>query len=190
MNIGSYEEIVFMRNDNNEIEALKLKLVVRGQKPTWVIKASDFDLDMVVYSKMRVNNVFSINKEDMLGAFLGGKCVSVARILQQQQQLLVHVHDQSYSTLDIKNDPIEFRIWQASTLGKTFSATTSRLIYFINHAVNGTVNAPLIFDGGNQVFQNIPLIKLELDLLQPAHPCRAATSQRYAQWCVDGKKPD
>ncbi len=153
LNIGSYEEIVFMRNDNNETEALKLTLQVKGQKPNWTVKPSDFQFNMGVYGKLRLNNIFSINKEDMLGAFINGKCVGVANNTRNASNDFWYVFLTVYSN-DVKNNNVEFRIWQAST-GKTFKATPSSNVSFANNAIVGTPSVPVIFDGSQLILQDM-----------------------------------
>ncbi len=155
LNIGSYEEIIYMRNDNNEIEALKITLQVKGKKPDWIVKASDYDYNMVVYGKIRLNNIFSINKEDMLGAFINGRCVGVANNTFNASNNLWYTFLTVYND-DIKNTNVEFRIWQAGT-GKTYKALPSKAIIFANDAVIGTPAIPVIFDGSTQYFQDITI---------------------------------
>jgi len=153
LNIGSYEEIIFMRNDNNETEALKLTLQVKGKKPDWTVKASDYQYNMAVYGKIRLNNLFSVNNEDMLAAFVGGKCVGVSNNTYNSSNNLWYVFLTVYSN-ELTNTNVEFRIWQAST-GKTFKATPSIVINFADNAIIGTATVPVIFDGSTMLYQDI-----------------------------------
>ena len=153
LNIGSYEEIIFMRNDNNETEALKLTLQVKGKKPDWTVKASDYQYNMAVYGKIRLNTIFSVNKEDMLAAFVNGKCVGVSNNTYNSTKNLWYAFLTIYSN-DLTNTNVEFRIWQAST-GKTFKATPSVVINFADNAVIGTANVPVIFDGSTTLYKDI-----------------------------------
>jgi hypothetical protein len=155
LNIGSYEEIIFMRNDNNETEALKITLQVKGKKPDWVVKTTDFDYNMAVYGKIRINNVFSTSKEDMLGAFINGKCVGVATNTHIAANDFWYVFMTVYSN-DISNANLEFRIWQAGT-GKTFKASASQYIAFSRDAIVGTVNQPVIFSTASLLYQNMAI---------------------------------
>jgi hypothetical protein len=153
LNIGSYEEIIFMRNDNNETEALKITLQVKGKKPDWVVKASDFDNNMAIYGKIRINNVFSTSNEDMVGAFINGKCVGLATNTYLAANDLWYVFLTVYSN-EVSNSSLEFRIWQAST-GKTFKASASQFIGFAKDAIVGTVNQPVILSTGGLMYQNM-----------------------------------
>ena len=186
LNIGNYEEIIFMRNDNNETEALKVKLQVKGKKPDWTVKASDYDFNMVVYGKIRLNNIFSTNSEDMLGAFINGKCVGVTNNTYNASNNLWYTVMTVYSN-ELTASNIEFRIWQAST-GKTFTATPSSTITFGNNAVVGTATVPVIFDGSNLLYQDITLNQnwnwISFNLVIPTTTPLATTLQN-GTWTVD-----
>ena len=153
LNIGSYEEIIFMRNDNNETEALKLTLQVKGKKPNWSVKPSDYQYNMGVYGKIRLNNLFSVNSEDMLGAFINGKCVGLCNNTYNTSNNLWYAYLTFYSN-DLTNNNVEFRIWQAST-GKSFSATPASVINFANNAILGTPDVPVIFDGSPLLYRDM-----------------------------------
>ena len=155
LNIGSYEEIIFMRNDNNETEALKLTLLVKGKKPNWIVKTSDYQYNMGVYGKIRLNSLFSVNKEDMLAAFINGKCVGVGSNTYNAANNIWEVFLTFYSN-DLTNNNVEFRIWQAST-GKTFKATPAIVINFASNAIIGTPAIPVIFDGSALLYKDMPV---------------------------------
>lgn len=153
LNIGSYDEVIYMRNDNNVSEALAINIKVNGEKPDWSVNPKDFKYSMNVYGKLRINNIFSIDKEDMLAAFSNGKCVGVAN------NQYLKVNDMWYAFLTVynnnsKNDNLEFRIWDAST-GKIYMATTSETITFESDAVKGSAVNPLIFDAKEMMVQNV-----------------------------------
>ncbi len=170
LNVGSYEELVFMRNDNNESEALKINLKVNGKQPDWTVNPADYAYSMNVYGKIRVNNIFSVNKEDILAVFMNGKCIGVA------QNTYHAANDFWYTFLTVYSDTIklsnlEFRIWQASS-GKTFLAVPTVPVVFENNSVAGSPSNPVIFDGKEMLLQDITLQQnwnwISLNLLNPA----------------------
>src|SRR4029453_12449529 len=166
-----------MRNDNNETEALKLTLQVKGKKPDWIVKASDYQYNMTIYGKIRRNNLFSVNKEDMLAAFIGGKCVGVANNTYNSSNNLWYAFLTVFSN-DASNNNVEFRIWQAST-GKHFKATPSAVINFTDNAIIGTAAVPVIFDGSATLYQNITINEnwnwISFNLLIPANTLTTTT---------------
>lgn len=155
LNIGSYNEVIYMRNDNNVSEALPLNIKVNGEKPNWSVNPNDFKYSMSVYGKMRINNLFSADEEDMLAAFSNGKCVGVAN------NQYLKINDMWYTFLTVynnenKTDNLEFRMWDAST-GKMYMATPSEAISFESDVVKGSASNPVIFDGKELMVQNVPM---------------------------------
>jgi len=156
LNVGTYNDVIYLTNEDNVAEPLTLNLTVVGQKPDWSVNPSDFKYNMSVFGKMRFNNIFSTNAGDMLAAFdSSGKCIGVTNSIYNQTL------DMWYAMLTVYNneksaDGIEFRMWEAAT-GKTYKATPSVPVTFVNNSVVGDVSNPIIFDGSNILFGNIPL---------------------------------
>ncbi len=155
LNVGTYNEVVYMTSDNNVPEALEINLNVKGQKPDWTVNPADYQYNMSVYGKMRFSNIFSADKEDMLAAFIDGKSVGVTTSTYDKNL------DMWYALLTIYNnekrsDNLEFRMYDAST-GKIYSATPDRNIGFVNDAIVGSPGEPVIFDGIQLLFQDISL---------------------------------
>lgn len=155
LNIGSYDETIYLRNDNNVVEALPVKVIVKGEKPNWTVNPAAYKYNMSVVGKLRINNVFSSDKEDMLAAFRNGKCVGVANCSYDKAQDMWYTFLTVYSNSK-QSDDLEFRIWDAST-GKIYSAVPDENVSFINDAIYGG-DAPVIFDGKEMFFQNIALV--------------------------------
>ena len=155
LNIGSYNELIYMRNDNNVLEALQVNVKVNGEKPDWSVNPKEFKYNMNVYGKMRIDNIFSNDDEDMLAAFIDGRCIGVANSQYHK------IGDMWYAYLTIYNNSpvasgIEFRIWDAST-GKIYLADPSELFEFRNNEVAGTATAPIVFDTREIIYQNIAI---------------------------------
>ena len=157
LNVGTYNEVVYLTNEDDVSEALTLNLVVMGEKPNWEVDPADFKFNMSVFGKMRFNNIFSADKGDMLAAFKNGTCVGVTTSIYDKKfdmwyaLLTVYGNEKNYSGL-------EFRMWDAST-GKTYKAIPDSEIIFINDAVYGDVDNPVIFDGKEIFYQNMNLVK-------------------------------
>jgi hypothetical protein len=157
LNIGSYNEVIYLTNEDKVSEALTLNLTVTGEKPDWTVNPADFKYNMSVFGKMRFNNIFSTDKEDMLAAFDNGVCVGVTTSVYNKTL------DMWYALLTVYNNNLqssnlEFRMWDAST-GKIYKAIPDTEIQFVNDAVIGDADEPVIFDGKEIFYQNIVLQK-------------------------------
>lgn len=157
LNVGTYNEVIYLTNENDVSEALNIELVVQGEKPDWKVTPGDYKYSMNIFGKMRINNIFSSDKGDMLAAFSKGKCVGVT------QSTYIKKYDMWYAFLTVysnerQTSDIEFRMWDAST-GKIYKAVPDRNISFVNDAVVGSFNQLVIFNGSEYIYQDIRLQK-------------------------------
>lgn len=157
LNVGTYNEIAYMTNDNGETQALPINIKVKGQVPDWKVDPAAFKYSMNIYGKIRIDGIFSDDKDDMLAAFINGKCVGVTHNTYFSNNDLWYALLTIYSN-NIQNNDIEFRIWDAST-GKVYAGIPSTTVNFVNDAIIGTPRQPVIFDGKELLFQNIELNK-------------------------------
>ncbi len=158
LNVGNYNEVIYLTNEDNVSEALNLTLVVKGEKPNWSVDPSQYKYNMNVFGKMRFNNIFSSDKGDMLAAFdTKGNCIGVSTSTYNK------AFDMWYAMLTVysnakQGEAVEFRMWDAST-GKTYKAIPDTEITFKNDGIYGDVDNPIIFDGKEIFYQNMSLTK-------------------------------
>lgn len=155
LNIGTYDETLYLRGDNNVVEALQLTVKVEGEKPEWTVNAADFKYNMSVFGKLYINKVYSSDDEDMLAAFSGGKCVGVCNNRYYKQNDMYYAMLTVYSN-DVNGSDLELRIWDAST-GQTYIAQSEKPISFENNAVVGSPSQPVLFTAKDYRVQNITL---------------------------------
>lgn len=155
LNIGTYDETLYLRGDNNVVEALQLTVKVEGEKPEWTVNPADFKYNMSVFGKLYINKVYSSDDEDMLAAFSGGKCVGVCNNRYYKQNDMHYAMLTVYSN-DVNGSDLEFRIWDAST-GQTYIAQSEKPISFENNAVVGSPAQPVLFTAKDYRVQNITL---------------------------------
>jgi hypothetical protein len=155
LNIGSYNEVIYLTNEDNVSEALDVSVTVNGESPDWSVNPADFKYNMSVFGKMRFNNIFSSDSRDKVAAFHNGQCIGLTTSSYDRNL------DMWYALLSVYSNEtqfgnIEFRMWDAST-GKTYLADAGIPIDFVNNSVIGTPDDPVIFDGKEMLFQNITL---------------------------------
>jgi hypothetical protein len=154
--IGHYDDVVYLTGENKVSESLSLTLKVFDNQPDWTPVEGKYSMN--VYGRIRVEDVFSIDEEDMLGAFDGnGKCVGKATNQYMQVNDMWYVFMTVYSdTTSINN--LSFRIWDASS-GTVYSATPSEALVFSIDKVYGKISAPIVFSANTGIVQNISLKK-------------------------------
>lgn len=157
LNVGTYNEVIYLTNEDNVSEALNLELIVQGDKPDWTVNPGDYAYSMNIFGKMRFNNIFSSDEGDMLAAFSQGKCVGVTQSTYNVKLDMWYAFLTVYSN-DKQTSDIEFRMWDAGT-GKIYKAVPDQNISFVNDAVVGSVNNLVIFNGSECVYQDMQLNK-------------------------------
>lgn len=155
LNVGTYNEVIYLKNEDNVNEPLELNLTVVGKIPDWKVDPSDYEYSMSIFGKMRFNNIFSDDKNDIIAAFNGNECVGVA-YSEYNKDL-----DMWYAMLTVYNKAViggslTFRMWDAST-GITYMAVPNQEITFKNNSIYGTPMEPVIFDGMTIIYQDILL---------------------------------
>lgn len=158
-NVGRYDEVIYVKGDNNVSESLPITLKVFDKQPDWTVNPGDFKYNMNIYGRVRFNKQFSADAEDMLAAFdANGRCMGVANSQYLKDNDMWYVFLTVYSNTNrLSADQIEFRSWDAST-GLIYTVYPSVEISFESDKVWGTASAPIVFDGEERVIQNIDLI--------------------------------
>jgi hypothetical protein len=158
LNVGRYDDIIEATNDQKGVRALPLNLKVTGETPDWKVDPADFAYSMTIYGKIRVAGIYSDNPDDMVGAFRDGRCVGVTHNTYFKDNDLWYAFLTVYGDTT-RYDDLEFRIWDAGK-GKTYLATPSVTpLPFVNDTIYGTPAAPVVFEGKEMFFQDIPLLK-------------------------------
>ncbi|WP_298554848.1 LamG-like jellyroll fold domain-containing protein [uncultured Parabacteroides sp.] len=155
-NVGRYDEVVYVKGDNNVSEALPVTLKVFDQQPDWTVDPADFKYNMNIYGKLRVNKLFSTDAEDMIAVFDGGRCVGVANNRYVDKNDMWYVFLTVYGNEIKGGEPLNFRVWDAST-GTVYDAYCDTLVTFGSNSVVGTASEPVVFDAEERVVQNIDL---------------------------------
>lgn len=155
LNIGTYDEVVYLRSDNNVVEALPITIKVQGDRPQWAVDPSQFKYNMSVFGKLKIDNVFSSDPDDMIAVFDCDRCVGVASNEYYSDVDMYYVMLTIYSN-EVRSRNLEFRIWDAGT-GATYIAEPDCDIDFVNDAVIGSPAQPVVFATCDTRVQSIPL---------------------------------
>lgn len=155
-NVGRYDEVVYVKGDNNVSEALPITLKVFDQQPDWTVDPADFKYNMNIYGKLRVNKLFSTDAEDMIAVFDGGRCVGVANNQYTDKNDMWYVFLTVYGNEMKGRESLSFRVWDAST-GTVYDAYCDSPVTFGSNSIVGTASSPVIFDAEERMVQNINL---------------------------------
>ncbi len=159
LNVGTYNEIIYLTDEDGITEPFYLNLTVEDNQPDWS-KSINSDLlknSMNISGQVYLNGEIDSDSRDIVGAFDSDNvCHGFANIshnvLSGETGLYLTVYDKVDS-----GDKLNFRLWQYST-GRELVLTPDQTITFKKSAVLGD-QSPVRFNGGDSIVQNISLKK-------------------------------
>ena len=159
LNVGTYNEIIYLTDENGLSEPLFLNVIVEGEKPEWAKKV-DSDLlknSMSISGQVYLYGELDTDSRDIVGVFDNENvCHGYANITHDVQSgetgLFLTVYDNQASGRELN-----FRLWQYNT-GREIVLTTTPAITFEKDAMLGT-DQPVRFDGGDTDMQYFKLSK-------------------------------
>ena len=155
LSIGTYNEILYLTDEEGITEPFYLNLTVEGEQPDW---AQNVNSDLLKNSMNIIGQVYLYNEldtdaRDIVGAFDDeGVCHGFSNISNDAQtgELYLTVFDNQAS-----GRKLSFRLWQYST-GREIVLTPKDTIKFEKSAILGT-DKPVRFDGDDAFMQNFSL---------------------------------
>lgn len=157
--IGKYEEVIYLTGNKNIKERLVVSLVVTGNRPEWHVNPNEFELSMNVTGQLKITDVLSQDEDDIVGAFIDGKCVGVASPVFYSRYEAYYVMMDIYGSSLSTGKPVEFRIWDAGTGNIYPIVETSEPISFIDNGLFGSFANPFIWNAKDMIQQNIELVE-------------------------------
>ena len=160
LNIGTYNEIIYLVDEEGIIEPLFLNLTVEGEKPDW---ANSINNDLLQHSMNIIGQVYlygelDTDSRDIVGVFDNENvCHGYANITHNEEKgetaLYLTVYDKETS-----GTKLNFRLWQYNTgLELVLTPDTKdKSITFEKSAVLGT-DQPIRFNGGKDFVQTFDL---------------------------------
>ena len=113
VNIGNYEESIFLSSDFGFKEKLELNLKVYAEKPDWTLDPGKYQYNMSIIGSISINGIISTNPDDMIGAFVNDTLRGVASLQY------VPSYDMYLLFLDVYSnkadgETVTFKIWDAA----------------------------------------------------------------------------
>ena len=215
LNVGTYNEIIYLTDEEGITEPFFLNLTVEDNQPEWS-KSINSDLlknSMNISGLVYLNGELDSDSRDIVGVFDNENvCHGFANISHDVQSgetgLYLTVYDKADS-----GSKLNFRLWQYNT-GRELVLTPDQTIAFKKSAVVGD-QSPVRFNGGDSIVQNVnlkkgwnwisfnvssPLLKNATELLNslPLKHVQVVTdigsdltlTYRDKQWMVESGKSD
>ena len=157
LNIGTYNEILYLTDEEGITEQFYLNLTVEGEQPEWAdhIDSEFLANSMNISGQVYLYGDLDSDARDIVGVFDDqNQCHGFANITHDTQSgetgLYLTVYDSQAS-----GRALNFRLWQYST-GREIVLTPESAITFAKDAMLGS-DTPVRFDGGEAFVQNFKL---------------------------------
>jgi hypothetical protein len=167
LNVGKYDEIIYLTDENGLSEPLVLSLEVNGIEPDWTngVDRALRQHSMNITARVILNNEIDTEPEDKVGVFdMEGVCHGVSSISYDETTGESLVYITVYDTL-MADHEMYFRLWNHS-IGKEQmlvahddEGNKQYTVTFQPSKVIGSPSKPLILTGGDYYIQTIALYK-------------------------------
>ena len=157
VNTGSYDEVIYLTDENGLSEPLVLNLTVEDEEPLWTVDADLKKYSMNIIGRVVIGDDIVTDKHDMVGVFdHNGVCHGVSRIEYNPTTSESMVYITVFDTENTRK-PLVFRLWHYNT-GKIIVLEPSvGTINFAVGSVVGTAKEPVIFRTNNMYIQTLAL---------------------------------
>ncbi len=156
LNVGYYDEDIYLSTDLGFREKLQLDVAVEGDTPDWSVNPFDFQYSMNMVAALSISGVESRDVNDLVAAFVDGEIRGVSDLTY------IPALDRFIAFLDIySNDQtgeeVELRVWDAS-VGFEYRDVEPELT-FVSNQVIGQPFEPEVIRAGEVILQALDVQK-------------------------------
>ena len=155
INFGDYTQDIKLLTDFNFPERLTLQLKVRSKSPEWAFDPSNFEHNMSIVGRLKINGVISTDDEDMIIAMVGEDIRGIGQ-LEYVPELDVHLVFLNIFSQAASTETLSFRIWDASK-GLIYTEVLPNNLQFSSNMIVGTPASPVTFESGSTVSFEVPI---------------------------------
>ena len=174
INIGDFEEIIYIVGENGMTEPLPLTIRVRGEAPEWVVddQLKAGNITMHIVARVMVGDEIAHDADDILTAVGSGhRTLGTANVKQGTTENDGLVYLTIYNTADANGTPVNFEFYDAST-GRIYVVEKNNeekaeeydtsfvpdAITFQADAILGTATNPIVLYSN---WKEVQMVKLE-----------------------------
>ena len=159
LNVGSYDEIIYLTSDDGFSEPVSMNLTVKGQEPQWTVDPALKRYSMNIIGQIQLGNDIVTDERDIVAAFdNNGVCHGRANIDYNEQLGQAMVYLTAYDSIASpdKRPILTFRLWHYAT-GKVMILQTAQEIRFGDQSIVGSVKEPVLMKAYNEYVQILQL---------------------------------
>ena len=154
---GVYSQDLRLSTDFGLDQIQLLNVRVLGEAPDWTVDPTQFEHSMNIVGILRIDDIISEDKFDMVAAFSNGEVRGVTTLEYDAS------YQQSFSFLTLysnqaSGESITFKAWDASTGDIVqLDLNGNSNLSFLTNGVVGSLNQPAVFSNTNITEKEIPL---------------------------------
>ncbi len=155
-NVGNYDNIIYLTDENGLSEPLMLNITIEGQQPDWTVDSRMKQFSMSIVGQVQISGEIVTDSRDIVGVFDNtGRCMGTANVNYESLSGESLVYLTVYDSMTVAR-PLSFKLWHYET-GKTMVITPSESVKFKAESFVGTTKAPLVLNAGTKYVQTISL---------------------------------
>ena len=153
INIGTYDEVLYLTNDEALVNPLALTIKKSSAAPDWTFN-KNAQSSMQLIAEVKMGDAVVTNKESLLAAFDEyDKCLGTTHVTTGYNEKSLF-----YLTIfgEKKNAKISFRLWDA-TSGITYGVAADRDIAYIADSVVASYDNPVMMTANSNLLRSLEL---------------------------------
>ena len=154
LNIGTYEELIYLRSDFGYDEKLTVDIKVYEDSPVWEVNPDDYQYSMNVIAQLSINGNISTNEDDIVAAFVGEECRGVGSLEYISAYDMYEVFLNIYSN-ESSSEEITFKVWNAGE--GVIHTNVTPILDFEANTFYGTPSMPEMISALSTYEQDMPL---------------------------------
>ena len=154
INIGTYNDVLYLKNDEELVNPLALTIKKVGKAPDWTFNKNAMR-NMQVVAEVKKGDLVVNDKESLVGAFDEyDKCLGTAHVDTDQNGKAIF-----YMVIygEKKDAEVFFRLWDA-TSGITYGLTPERAITYIPDSIVASYEKPIVMTTNSNIVRELELI--------------------------------
>jgi len=158
VNVGTYDEVIYVVDENGLHEPLMLTEEVEGKEPEWEVLSEMKQFSMNIVASVLINDAIITDSRDIVGVFdRKGRCMGRNNISYDPETAQSMLYLTVYDSTAVESD-LYFKLWHYQT-GKTMMLQPDRIIKFAPSQIIGTVKNPVVMKAGELYIQKLELTK-------------------------------
>ena len=157
LNVGSYDETIYLTDENGLAEPLTLYFTVEGEAPQWEVDPNLKQTSMSITAMVKMADAILTDTRDIVAALDSiGTCLGVGHIDYSDRTDQALLYLTVYGDTTTVGSSLTFRLWHYNT-GKTMELSTPETIKFNMNTIVGTVKNPVVMTATDAYIQSFHL---------------------------------